>query len=204
MLLIYPYKLNDLFKTFVERVFFDITHYQFPSHFEPVLEHLLSLSVQKLISFPWTGLLDTITPLLPTLDESTAQRILQKTVQYIPTPPPFFTPILFLAQKLFFHPSILGAIATEQPGSWDLVLLCLTKATRANSVYYPLSPDDFKSVLTLMRELVCGCPALVNRIWDMFTLVIIPYLTGSDNIGIQANVNSFQKFIDNTHTNLSS
>jgi hypothetical protein len=163
---------------------FDITYYQFPAYFEPVLERLLTLSVQKLITTPWTALLDPIAHRIASLDEPVAIQLLNKTTQYIPTPPPFFSPILFLAQRLLLNAGILQGILEGRQGYWDLVLRCLSAATRPNSVYFPLNSEDFGSVMVFIKDLIHSCPVLIDRMWDLFRTVVFPYLQADHTAGI--------------------
>lgn len=158
--------------------------YQFPRYFEPVLERLLTLSVQKLITTPWTDLLEPLTPQIISLDESHAIQLLKKATQYIPTPPPFFSPILLLAQRLLQHPGITEGILEGRPGYWELVLNCLEAATKPNSVYFPLNASDFVSVLGFIRDLVLTCPVLVDRVWELYRTVLLPYLLRDKAAGI--------------------
>jgi hypothetical protein len=160
------------------------SHYHFPHYFEPVLERLLTLSVQKLISTPWTPLLDPIAPRIAALDEAVATRILRKTTQYIPTPPPFFAPILSLAQKLLLNAGILEGILQGRAGYWELAAECVRAATRAS----PLAQDDFRAVLAFVRDLVLACPVLVDRTWELYSSFIFPSLTADKSAGILINL----------------
>lgn len=140
--------------------------------------------MQRLITSPWTDLLEPLSPLLHSLDEAYVIQLLQKATMYIPTPPPFFSPIILLAQRLLQHPAIIAGILEGKPGYWELVLTCLDKATKPNSVYFPLSAADFSSVLGLLKDLVLTCPVLVDRVWDMYCTIILPYLLSDKAAGI--------------------
>lgn len=47
-----------------------------------------------------------------------------------------------------------------------------------------LSAQDFEVVMSFIVELMSACPVLIEKMWDLYLLVIEPYVVGCSSINI--------------------